>query len=261
MNVIADAVKAAVPGSVTFLVLALAVGVLLLYRPGGARRWGRRWLTALVTAYWLLSVPVGAELLAALLSYGYDRVVSVPVGTRAIVVLDSGTNRVRADGELIETVSTLSALRSIEANRVWRLLPDSWVIIQGGRWQEDTAFAAEGETLKTRLIEAGVLKDRIVLDSQSRNTFEHARTLKPLLDRLHIEQFVLVTSPTHIRRATLTFRAQGLRPLPSAAPLRADDPDWHWTNVRPRASVLRLSEEALREYLGLVYYWSRGWLS
>lgn len=261
MNVVADAVKACIPGSVTFLVLALSAGVLLLYRPGRAQRWGRRWLTALATVYWILSVPIGAEALEAVLSYGYDRVTAPPAGTRAIVVLDGGTTRVGAHGALVETVSSLSALRVIETIRVSWLLPDSWVIVQGGRWEEDAALAAEGGALSDGLIAAGVAADRIVLDSQSRNTFEHPRTLKPVLERLGVEQFVLVTSPTHIRRATLTFQAHGLRPLPSLAPLRPDNPDWRQRNLRPRASVLRVSEESVRELLGLVYYWGRGWLS
>ena len=65
MRVVADLVKTyLVPGSISFLVFALAVGVALLYGGDRLKRWGRRLLTVLAVAYWALSMQLVADWVA-----------------------------------------------------------------------------------------------------------------------------------------------------------------------------------------------------
>ena len=54
-----------VPGSLPFLILGVTAGVVPLYLSDKrARKWGRRWLVALSLGYWVLSIPLTADLLS-----------------------------------------------------------------------------------------------------------------------------------------------------------------------------------------------------
>jgi hypothetical protein len=44
--------------------MVVAAGVVMLYARPSLARWARRWLTAIVVGYWILSCPAGAGLLA-----------------------------------------------------------------------------------------------------------------------------------------------------------------------------------------------------
>ena len=91
------------------------------------------------------------------------------------------------------------------------------------------------------------------------NTREHALYVPPLLRKHGVEQFVLVTSPSHIRRAMRAFETEGLHPVPSMSAMRSSKPrralGW-W----PSRENLSISAQAIYNYFGLVYYWSRGWI-
>ena len=56
-------------------------------------------------------------------------------------------------------------------------------------------------------------------------TRDEARLLAPILVARGAQRFILVTSPTHMRRAVAAFRREGLDPVPSVAPMRSDTAD------------------------------------
>lgn len=253
------------PGSVPFLILAIAIGVLLLYGPERARRRGRRWITALLVSYWVLAVPAGADLVSGMIGYGYGPIQSAADarGAAAVVVLDGGTQRFRARSGAIDTVSRPSGFRTLEAVRVYRLLGDPLVIVTSGADAPQSPSSPEGGSIREELARAGVPRQRILLDTASPNTRAHATTLGPLLRERGIGRVVLVTSLTHIRRAVWTFRAEGIDVVPSAALVHADEPPegWRWTRWWPSVEALQVSEDSLRDALAIIYYWGRGWLS
>ena len=92
------------------------------------------------------------------------------------------------------------------------------------------------------------------------STREHALFVPPLLRKHGVERFVLVTSPTHIHRAMRAFEAEGLHPVPSMSAMRSSRPRRaadRWWSSRENLSI---SAQAIYDYFGLVYYWSRGWI-
>ena len=83
--------------------------------------------------------------------------------------------------------------------------------------------------------------------------------IKRMLAERNITQFVLVTSPLHMRRSILAFEQEGLHPIPSPARLvpersAADRRFW------PSAQWLSVSDDAIYEWLARGYYWWKGWL-
>ena len=250
------------PASMTLLLVLLAAGVALLYTRPAIARQGRRWLTLVVVAYWMLASPLGAGLLARTLTGSYRPLESAAEapGVQAVVMLSGGSRTIRASGGHLQLPTNPTALRALETARVYRLVGDPLVIVSGGVTETRAAVAyPESDALKASVIALGVPARRVIVESESKNTRDEAVILKRMLAELRIDKFVIVTSPLHMRRSLAAFAAQGLHPVPSAAALKAE------ANVTPFPLVpsdafLEIGNAVIYEWSALAYYWWRGWL-
>lgn len=240
------------------IVLALTIGLALLH----VRRtaiWGRRWLMAFILSYWALSTPPGARLISAPLVHGQHRLASASEaeGAQAVVVLGGGIQSRSADGLVIDDLMG-SGLRVIEGVRVYRLLGDPLLVVSGGNAQRLETPRPESGALRHAAVDLGVPPDRVLEDDKSLTTREQAVEIARLLEERHLDRFVLVTSPLHMRRSMAAFRSVGLHPVPSASQLADDEDDWRWM-LLPNRGSLSISDGALSEYAAFLYYWSHGW--
>ena len=64
----------------------------------------------------------------------------------------------------------------------------------------------------------------------------------------------------HMRRSLAVFRAAGFDPVASTAPLRSEQllPPY---SLMPDDEAWWLSDMAMYDYVALLYYWGRGWLT
>lgn len=249
------------PGSPMFLLVVLTLGLVFLYWHRDAQRWGRFLLTSVAAAYWLISVPTFSRMLERGLDPGFGSLASVAdaEGAQAIVVLAGGSRTYRSDVGDVFSLSRESAVRVLEAARLYRLLGNPQVIASGGE-QEPGSGLAESHALAHSLQDTGVAADRILEESQAASTREQALEITTTLDQHGIDRFILVTSAEHMNRALGAFRKAGLDPIPSApraGDIEAAPSDSAWL---PSESALYQSRTALREYVALLYYWARGWL-
>jgi len=247
-------VKASLPGSVAFLVIAFAIGLMLLRKPR-TNRFGRRWLTSLLLLYAVFSIPVTAMWLAAPLAWGFDSLESRENarGAQAIVVLDGGTGRFRDRDRLIEIPLNASVLRALETIRIYQLLDHPLIFVSGGDSHPDPSWGPEASALRDQLLKGGIPAERIVLDSNSINTHAHGVNLVRMLRERGIEEFVLVTSANHMRRAIWAFQAEGSSPVasPCKGPL---DYNRGWTAYWPSTNALEFTTTTVHEYVGIMYY-------
>ena len=252
-----------IPGSLAFLLLGLVLGVVLLFLAGRAGTWGRWWLAFLAAGYLVLSLPVTAALLEGWLSADTD---SMPrsefrENVKTIVILGGGSVTFRSGDLEISELSDATSLRVLEGARLYGLLDQPMVIVSGGADARNGASSPETDGMIQELIDAGINANRLRVEPQSGSTREQAINLSALLADLQVERFILITSPTHMRRSLAVFEAEGLTPLPSAA---AQHPEGHavlrggWI---PHPDALSASHSALREIMAVGYYWLRGWLS
>ena len=255
----AEAVKLyLLPGSLPLLLIAITLALVWWYWRPTAARSIRAALTALVVSYWLLATPWVAGLLQNALAAGFEPI-REPVEVQALVVLAGGADVLRAGGRSLSLLSDASALRALEAARVFELVEPAWVIVSGGPGRDPRQ--ADSVPLRAALIELGVPAEVLVLDTSSRDTHDQAVQLQTLLAERGVERFVLVTSPSHMRRSMLAFQAVGLDPVASSAETDSRDPSRAPPlQLVPSMDALQGSVEALREVLGLIYYWGRGWL-
>jgi hypothetical protein len=113
----------------------------------------------------------------------------------------------------------------------------------------------EADVVRRIFARIGLDTTRIIFEDKSRNTFENARLSLEMIKPEPEETWLLITSARHMPRAVGTFRKAG---WPNLVPYPIDfatDPD------RPFDSQFRLGynlnylSEAIREYMGLGYYW------
>jgi uncharacterized SAM-binding protein YcdF (DUF218 family) len=248
------------PSQIACILILLTPGAALLFVPPLAR-WGRRWVAAVVIFYLLLSSQAGAGLLARTLSGGYRPLASASEarGATVVVVLGAGSVNLRAAGRQLSQVTMEAGLRVLEVARLFELLDGPLVIASGGITEHDGQAAPESVAIQRALIQVGVRADRILLESESKNTRDEATIIKRMLAERGLTDFVLVTSPLHMRRSMMAFEQQGMHPIPSPSPLvpdRSASRSW----LMPSDMWLQIGDSALYEWLARGYYWWRGWL-
>ena len=244
-------------GSPPFLVVVLAIGAALLL---AAPRWGRRWIIVLALALWFCSTPLGSGILAGPLARGFrplqDR--RDAAGAGAIVVLGGGISEVAAGSIVLAEPSHETSLRIIEAARVFRLRGGEPLIVASGGKPKADQRTAEGDVLAAELARLNVPADRLVVEATSRTTREQAVLVTKLLASRGIRRFILVTSPTHMWRSVLVFRAQGADVIASTAPA-VSTPAAARPLFVPSDESLHLSDDAVYDSVSTLYYWANGW--
>ena len=267
MDAVADLVKALlVPGSISFLLIALTGCVVLAWGPRRSRWLAVPALTILAAGYWLASLPIVADALATRFHAGSAQpATAADLGdVQAIVVLGAGANGYGAAERVVTIPDRQTVFNALEGGRVFRLLSGRVpVIASGGIVDPDALQEPESVVLRDLLMRAGVPEDQILLESASRTTHEQAINIAPMLKTHQWARVALVTPPVQMRRALAVFEAAGVHPIPAVAPYRSDDsvksaPASRWL---PNGEALDVSSRATYDYLAWVYYWVRGWLA
>jgi uncharacterized SAM-binding protein YcdF (DUF218 family) len=254
---IADIVKAwLIPGSMSFLVAGLAVGVLLLNSGVGASRWARVWLTALLAVYWLLSLPVVSNLLIGNLhrEFGTVQAPGEARGSRVLVVVGNGSVHYAAGDFAADMLTRRSFFCVFEAARLYRLLRPDWVIVTGGIADQNPEARTEGDLMREQLVRFQVPADRILLESASRTTGEQVANVARLFEARGLSwPAVVITTGAHMSRVMTLFRDRRLDVVPSVTPeLRYDEGRTGWHRWAPSFAALTGSQSALYEYLALI---------
>lgn len=248
-----------IPGSVTFLLLSLLAGALLLFRRKDAGRAGKIWLAVLVLFYWVLSTPLTAVAFVKLLSPHVPTLTSSDAarGATAIVLLGAGMSLHRSRGESYGAPTREGSLRVLEAARLHRLLGGIPIVASGGN---ASAQYSEAGLMAHQLEQLGVPADKIIKEEKSANTRDHAIYVPPLLKQHGIERFVLVTSQQHIARALGAFRAVGADPVPSTPEVYVASGEYAMEMYLPSTTGLHASERMIYDLVGWAYYKYRGWV-
>jgi uncharacterized SAM-binding protein YcdF (DUF218 family) len=256
-----------IPGSFPFLMIAATVGALGLFLRDRWAGWSRRGLVGLLAGYWVLSLPACASRLEMSLARPYaplEASQARDAGIRTIVILGGGIETYRDGQQALFALSDSTALRVLEGARLYGLIGDPWVIASGGG--EGGSLAENGripesQAMRQALVSLGVPSARIKLESSSTNTRDEAVNVKAMLGENPSEPLVLVTSPTHMRRALASFRAVGLEPIPSVSAQQTSASGGGLRALLPSPDALTDSTIVLREYLALAYYGLRSWMS
>jgi uncharacterized SAM-binding protein YcdF (DUF218 family) len=131
-------------------------------------------------------------------------------------------------------------------------IPGSKLLLSGGiggRLKHADILGAVAATM-------GVAPENMELHRVGRDTEEEALTIAPKVGK---GPFVLVTSASHLPRATALFRHQGLAPIPAPAHhLSLDTRGVTVSELFPSPSALEAAHHGIHEYIGLLWSKLRG---
>jgi uncharacterized SAM-binding protein YcdF (DUF218 family) len=171
-----------------------------------------------------------------------------------IILLGGGLQSIRVGGHVEEMLND-AADRIRYAGTLARRYPDIPVLISGGQVFTRPGMRSEAEAMSDMLVELGVARDRIRLESGSRTTAENAALARTLAAGTK-GPWLLVTSAYHMPRAMGVFRKAGV-------PVIAAPTDWHDDDNAPWL-LFRVADQfnkfdfTAHEYAGLIGYWLGG---
>ncbi|MGB6103230.1 MAG: YdcF family protein [Pusillimonas sp.] len=188
--------------------------------------------------------------------YAYQNPAGLPPA-QAIVVLGGSTANGRPNW--FEPYDSATATPRIDTAAVLYKAQLAPLIIVSGA-------ALEGDVSEAQIM-AGALKQRdipesaIIMENRSFTTHQNAVYTTEILKQKDIQRILLVTSALHMPRAMAVFKKLDISAI--AAPLAPqivvpDDPRFSFW--QPDMRSLSASRSIVKEYVGLLVYWVRGWV-
>jgi uncharacterized SAM-binding protein YcdF (DUF218 family) len=221
----------AVPGSLTFLGLCLAAGLVATYR-SRYRRLGQAFLVLVAAAYFVLALPIVANAIA-------DHLPGVPsTGLRSgekldtLVVFDGDNRRGRVR----------------EALRVYRTSSPRIVCVLGEDWIPDA------------LQKEGIPSSRLARYSTTPTTRDQVAWVEQLAARSNAGGIAVIGSRLQTPRIGRLLAAMRVPVVLIASPIDDEPPRAGWQLFLPRYIALRVSRDAVYEHVALAYYAWRGWV-
>jgi len=245
----------------TALVLPISVSLVLglagiAFLNLGRRRLAEIMIIISLAMLWAFSTPLTAQLLMRSLEERYKAVDRNSTADVAILLggMISGTSD---DGE--PSLGN-GADRALHAARLYRAGRVRYILIAAGNLPWQKIRDPEAQQVAYLLKEWGVPPGALLIEDQSRNTFENAARSKPIWDAYGLRSGLLVTSAFHMPRALAVFRRAGFNVEPAPADLHTGPLfEGGLLTLLPDAGALASSSAALKEWLGLLVYRWRGW--
>jgi uncharacterized SAM-binding protein YcdF (DUF218 family) len=241
----------------TLFYLLLLVALLNLWRKPRPPRRRLLLMTGAFAGLTVVCCPPVAYLALGSLEWRYPPLEHRPADAQAIVVLSSGVlppNGPRAHPELDHD----SILRCQHAARLYHQGRPCKLIVSGGKVRPDEPGPAVARVMADFLVQLEVNRADLIIEDQSRSTYENAVQSTHLLKQSEIAEAVLVTDAVDMYRALCCFRKQGVTLTPSPCHFRATSFEWELLDFIPNAGAARTWQRVAHEYLGTLWYWLRG---
>lgn len=239
------------PSNLIILLMALATVMLLMNKTAIAK-----WIFVPLTILTLLlmAYPFGDSLISPLESR-FSQPAILPQYIDGIIVLGGGEKLKQSLSWHTQELGD-GGDRYIAAAVLAKHYPDTPIIYSGGsgllRFQKGENEANIAENLLAAL---GISQERLLIESQSRNTYENFLFVKRKLPKLS-GTYLLVTSAFHMPRAVGIARKQYLNVIPYPVDYRSNSVDLRQWDF-DLSEHLHVLELAWREWIGLtVYYWT-----
>ncbi|MBM0741213.1 YdcF family protein [Phormidium sp. CLA17] len=242
-------------------------------------------LLALGLMFWrrsrLAMIPVGLALVILLVSSnGWVSIVllkslefqHLPKGelpqADAIVVLGGATKPAFSPRPWVEVSE--EGDRVLYGAKLYREGKAPRLILSGGRvdWQGNND-APESADMVELMKTMGVPDSAMIQEPTSRTTRENAVNVKKIMGENGIRRILLVTSAIHMPRSLRIFQKLGIDAIPAPTDFLVSDSDLEALQASPQSLALSLLPEseqlrnitrALKEYVGMLIYWLRGWI-
>ena len=137
------------------------------------------------------------------------------------------------------------------------------ILISGGMGTITESTEPEANKYERVMIMMGVKADDIIIENATRNTYESAVAVKPMLERMgYTEQdCLLITSAFHMRRSLACYRKAGLSPDVFSVDFYSHPRQFYPDSVLvPRVEALVNWHKLFKEWIGFAAYWAAGYV-
>lgn len=240
-------------------VLLVAAGLGLALSGGGwtyrARRAkvGRALAWSAWLALWLLSMPwVSSALVRRISTKPRDLRAELAKSSperRVLIVLTAGIDADEFGTPAMERQSAAGIERGLGAARAYRTYGFGHVIVSGQDVRRARTELAGA--MADLLVALGVPREKIILETESRDTRENALHSARIARSLSADAVVIVTSALHMPRSIRMFERAGLDVLPAPVRFQALPPDGPGQLI-PSSLTLQRSQRAVHELVGML---------
>ena len=241
----------------TIAYLVTGVAIVRLWRKKDAAKGPLNFLNVGFGMMAVVNLPAVSHLVLGSLEWSFPPLKALPGDAAAIVVLSGSVNP--ADSVRLETaLGADSYVRCIHAAEVYRGRKSILVYVSGGEVDPESSGPSCADLMCDFLVKLGVDASDLRVEPNSRSTYENAVECRKLLDRQGIKKVILVTEATHMARAVLCFRKQGIDVVPAACHPRATDFEFSILSFLPSPTAADGISDSMHEWIGLAWYRLRG---
>ena len=210
------------------------------------RRTKKRCFIAAAVVFYLFSIPILLNLFENI----WD--IRTPVNHKkysCVIVLGGFSGDGGEDGGHFTEASD----RFIQGVKLLDTRQVSHILISGGNGMLTPGNFREATYVKTQLKKFNVPDSSILIESNSKNTFENAKFTKAILEKSHLQPpYLLVTSAFHMRRSLMLFRHAGLQVDPYPCNFLTFSTHLAVGGFLPDVNVLAKWEFYIKEVVGYV---------
>ncbi len=231
----------------------------LLFLRKDKSRMSRMLLLTAVLVLWGSATPMLARTLYGSLERMHPPVAILDIpASKCIVLMGGAVAPVMPPGTDIDMYDSVDRVR--KAAQLQRMGKGEMIIVSAGNQPWSQYALPEAESIKVLLMEWGVPADAIVLDRKSRNTRENAVNSASLIQKWRCGTPLLVTSAVHMPRAVKAFSRVRVNVFPVSTDVRVIElPQMTVFDYLPNAGALKMTTDAMREWLSQWVYEFRGW--
>ncbi len=132
------------------------------------------------------------------------------------------------------------------------------ILVTGGAYE---GRVSEAQGMAKVLRQKGVPDKAIILEKESRNTYENALFAQRTLKDHPYQRLLVVTSALHMPRALASFQQLKMPAVAAGVAPQIVAPDDYTLNIwLPHTRSLEASRTIIKEYFGFLGYWMRGWI-
>ena len=214
------------------------------------KKW-RLFNTGLAVAIYLISIEPVKDLFIIPLEDAYKVPQIETIRTYdAYVVLGGGINENAPDLNGEGQLTSESLPRAVDAFRLYKIEKKP-IILSGGRVY---GKKPEAEIAKKFLISLGVDEKDIIIEENSRDTYENALLVKEMLKNKGLEKIVLITSAFHMKRSVQLFKRHFSYILPYPTGYRTSRTDYNVISYMPNGENIAYVAYSIKEYIGILFY-------
>ena len=229
-----------------------ALTALFLLALIGYFRRSRVLLGAGLAGLFLWSWPPAAWITSSALERWYKPGMPQIAGAQAIVVLSGGA--LPRDAGRPEALPEGSTYRRTRYGAWLHRQTSLPVFVTGGRSGSEADAPILAELMRQVLLANNVPREAIRVEPRADSTYTNALYTAEMLRAAGVSKIVLVTEATHMPRAHLVFRKQGLDVVAAPCEFRTLRFGEGLSDYLPSATAISQNDDVLHEWVGLIWY-------